>query len=108
MANAPEVYWTGNSGTQYRYWVYPIGTELADKPGNYIYAGTSADGKRWTALYVGETNSLERRLSNHEKEDCVKRHGATHIHAHASSSDERARRAEESDLLANRNPPCNN
>lgn len=42
----------------------------------------------------------------HEKRPGAVRHGATHIHAHGNK-DERARLAEEADLIASYNPPCN-
>ena len=99
------IIWPGASGKQYRYWIYPIGTSFKDSPGNYIFAKETSSG--WTPIYIGETDSLKDRLSNHEKMPCVKRHGGTHVHVHTSSSDEQTRRAEESDLLAKWDPPCN-
>ena len=83
-----------------------MNTSFKDEPGNYIFAKETSSGY-WTPIYIGETDSLKDRLSNHEKMPCVKRHGGTHVHVHTSSSDEQARRAEESDLLAKWDPPCN-
>jgi len=100
------IMWPGASGTKYKYWIHPINASFKDSPGNYIFAKeTSPD--RWTPIYIGETDSLKDRLSNHEKMPCVKRYGGTHIHAHISTADEKVRRAEESDLLAKWDPPCN-
>ncbi len=100
------IMWPGASGKEYKYWIYPIGTSFKDTPGNYIFAKETAPG-RWTPVYIGETDSLKDRLSNHEKMPCVQRHGGTHVHAHTSSADAKTRRAEESDLLAKWDPPCN-
>ena len=103
---AQTIMWPGASGKQYKYWIYPMNTSFKDLPGNYIFAKETSPGK-WTPIYIGETGSLKDRLSNHEKMPCVKRYGGTHVHTHASSEDEETRRAEESDLLAKWDPPCN-
>jgi len=95
------IIWEGASGKQYKYWIHDITTSFKDAPGNYIYAKETSPG-RWKPIYIGEAKSLEDRLtSNHEKLPCAKRNGATHIHAHTSSSDEEIRRAEEADLIEN-------
>jgi hypothetical protein len=100
------IMWPGASGKEYKYWIHSINTSFKDSPGNYIFSKETSRGY-WTPIYIGETDSLKKRLSNHEKMPCVKRYGGTHIHAHTSSSDEKVRRAEESDLLAKWDPPCN-
>ena len=96
-----EVIWTGKSGKRYTYEVHDLNTNWNDVPGNYIFAGLN-HRNRWAAAYIGETGSLKDRLSpieSHEKWPCAKRNGATHIHAHVSSSDAKVRRTEESDLI---------
>ncbi len=100
------IMWPGASGTEYKYWIFPIGTSFKDEPGNYIFAKKTAPDS-YTPIYIGETGSLKDRLSNHEKMPCVKRHGGTHIHVHTSSEDEKTRKVEESDLLKRWDPPCN-
>ena len=101
------ILWPGASGKQYNYWIYEIDTSFKDVPGNYIYA-KEASPNQWTPIYIGETESLQDRLtSSHEKLPCIKKHGGTHIHAHTSSSDENVRRAEEADLIEKWDPPCN-
>lgn len=100
------ILWSGASNKQYKYWIYDVNTSFKDEPGNYIYAKESSPG-RWSPIYIGETESLEDRLSNHPKLPCIRRHGGTHVHVHISSSDEEVRRAEEADLLEKWNPPCN-
>lgn len=100
------ILWPGALGKKYEYRIYPIDTTFKDVPGNYIYAKETSSGT-WTPIYIGETESLKDRLSNHEKMPCVKRNGGTHVHVHQSSSDAAVRRAEESDLLDKWDPPCN-
>jgi hypothetical protein len=100
------IMWPGASGKQYKYWIHPINTSFKGSPGNYIFAKETSP-ERWIPIYIGETDNIKERLSNHEKMPCVKRHGRTHVHIHNSSSAEELRRAEESDLIANWDPPCN-
>jgi hypothetical protein len=101
--------WTGASGRKYKYWVFPIsqiespGFEKA--PGNYIFA--KHIGQSAYPIYVGQTGDLGERFGDHHKMPCIRRNGATHIHAHKSSFDEDVRKAEERDLIAGCNPPCN-
>lgn len=102
---AQTVRWQGQSGRIYDYEVHPIGTTFVDKPGNYIFAAVSSG--TWKACYIGQTENLKDRLANHEKEPCAKRHGATHIHAHLTTSGEATRKAEEEDLIRLHRPPCN-
>ena len=72
---------------------------LLDPPHwNNIYSKESQPGY-WRPIYIGQTNSLETRLANHEKETCVVSHGATHIHTHTSTSNEAIRINEETDLI---------
>ncbi len=106
MSNAVTCTWVGESGTKYTYSIYKIGTDFIDCPGNYIFAFESSPGK-WTGCYIGQTSSLKSRCENHEKEPCAVKRGATHIQVHRSSADEKIRKAEEADLIANYLPPCN-
>lgn len=106
MTSANTIMWPGSSGKEYKYWIYAIGTDFNDAPGNYIFAKETSPG-RWSPIYIGETKSLKDRLPAHEKLPCVKRHGGTHVHAHVTQGGEKVRQAEESDLLANWDPPCN-
>jgi len=48
------------------------------------------------SCYIGQTENLNERLEEHEKEACAKTDmGPTHIHAHTNGSERLARRAEE-------------
>ena len=106
MADDPTINWSGKSSQTYQYYIYPIGTSLKAEPGNYIFAKETKPGY-WRPIYIGQTSNLAQRLGDHEKEECAKQNGATHIHAHLNSSGESARRAEESDLIAKWSPVCN-
>ena len=99
------VTWPGHSEKKYTYYVYKIGTPLKAAPGNYIFAKRTATG--WIPIYIGETSDLSERFDNHHKMPCIKRNGATHIHAHVNNSGVTARRAEESDLIKRWKPSCN-
>jgi hypothetical protein len=109
MADERTIMWSGISGKTYKYWIKPIGTSFKSEPGNYIFAKETSQ-QTWIAIYVGETDNLDRRLSNpdsHEKIGCVRRNGGTHIHAHTSSDNTTTRRGEEADIRDKWNPPCN-
>lgn len=100
------IMWSGSSGKKYKYWIYLISTSFKDSPGNYIFAKEISPGD-WKPIYIGETDSLLNRLSEHEKMRCVKLHRGKFVHVHIAPSDNETRRAEESDLLAKWDPPCN-
>jgi hypothetical protein len=106
MDNSPKCNWTGKSGQQYTYEIYLIAQTFREVPGNYIFAKEVAPG-RWEPTYIGQTENLNQRLGNHEKEACSKRNGATHIHAHVTNGGEAVRRSEERDLLLVYTTPCN-
>ena len=104
--NTPTCNWPGLSGNTYVYGMHRIGTAFLAVPGNYIFAKESNPGK-WTAVYVGQTNNLGERLTDHEREAAAIRHGATHIHVHTNHGGEAVRKAEEKDLILNLQPVCN-
>ena len=106
MNKAPTIKWNGQSGTEYQYWIYPIGTNFKKEAGNYIFAKQTTQN-HWSPCYIGQTENLDERLEDHEKETCAKRNGATHMHVHLNSGGEQARRAEEKDLILKWQPPCN-
>ena len=106
MSDERTIMWLGISGNQYKYWISPIGSSFKPVAGNYIFAKETSPSK-WTAIYVGETDNLARRLSDHEKLLCVRRNGGTHIHHHTSVDEGILRRKEESDIRDKWNQPCN-
>ena len=97
--------WVGASGTAYLYDVYDINTNWDDSGANYIFANLSSPIE-WTPVYIGQTRSLRDRLPNDNELPCIRRNGGSHVHIHHNSS-EQTRLAEEKDLLARHQTPCN-
>src|SRR6266581_1210234 len=106
MTETATIQWPGKSGTQYKYWIYPIGSSFKEEAGNYIFAKETKPGS-FSPAYIGQTKNLNQRLENHEKENCALRNGATHIHVHLTPAGEKARLAEERDLILRWQPVCN-
>lgn len=98
--------WVGISGMDYEYWVCPINANLADRPGNYIFATKTASDE-WQALYIGEADSLKFKARGHDGEESALSKGATHLHIHLRSVTEEEREIEVADLIAFNNPVCN-
>ena len=100
------VIWTGADGTRYAYEVFSPDIGWNDVSGNYIFA--KRVGTDWEAVYIGETESLKKRLGGgHEKWQAAKRYGATHVHAHTSNTARSVRTREESNLISNYEPAFN-
>ena len=106
MASERTIEWVGQSGTKYKYWIYDLDTKHDPVPANYVFAKETEKGK-FRPIYIGQTNDISERFDCHHKWPCIVKNGATHICAHKSSEDERERLAEESDLIKNYNPVCN-
>ena len=102
----PDIRWEGESGRRYGYWIHPIDAQFRKIAGNVIFARKTDKGE-WTPLYVGETRDFDEGLADPDKEDCARRHGATHAHVHFSSPSWQIRRAEKEDLVARWKPVCN-
>ena len=106
MIEPQTIKWQGQSGKEYTYWIYPRGTTFTgEQAGNYIHAKETKPNF-FTPVYIGQTNDLNRRLTNHEQQSCVDKNGATHLHVHANAS-EADRLAEEKDLILRWQPVCN-
>ena len=99
--------WEGISGKKYKYWIYDIGYDKFDPvPANYIFT-KEPKPRTHEPIYIGETEDISERFDYHHKIDCIRRNGATHIHAHKSNSDKEIRCLEESDLINKWKPICN-
>lgn len=97
--------WTMPSGKTYSYEPFPIGTKFASIAGNYIFAKQGQD-MRWYAVYIGQTNDLGERLTNHPKQACAVKNGATHILVKTNTS-KALREGEEADMISLCQPVCN-
>jgi hypothetical protein len=102
----PFVGWAGQSGIEYLYEIYPLGTPFKPASGNYIYAKQSADGG-WIPIYIAQTRDLHQRLEGRVSQDDAKASGATHIHVHYCTAGQAARCTEERDLILRWQPVCN-
>ena len=106
MARLATVIFTGQSGTEYEFEVYPRETTFNDVGGVYIFSERDSQ-KRHTVLYIGQTHSFEyRRLQYHEKWECAEPLGGNAICTYIEGSETQRLRIE-SDLIYAYNPPCN-
>jgi hypothetical protein len=100
------IYWKDKSGSIHRFWIYPRGTKFNEPcPGIYIYARETSPHK-WIPIYIGQTENVNVRLTNHEQQECVDQNGATHIHV-SIITPEKSRLAIEKDLIEQWKPVCN-
>jgi hypothetical protein len=99
VTSQPTCTWTGASGADYLYFIYPRHPEInAGQDGNYIYAKKNSEGK-WVPVYIGEGDLSKRATSDHHRMTCIDSKNATHVHLRINGRKE-DRRAEERDLLA--------
>jgi predicted GIY-YIG superfamily endonuclease len=107
MIQPTQITWPGKSGHKYTYYIFPRGVEFnPGQPGLYIFVKETRPGY-FKPVYIGQTQDLNERLSNHEKQAAVDRAGATHICARVNSAGEQSRLAEEKDLIDQWQPECN-
>jgi predicted GIY-YIG superfamily endonuclease len=100
--------WTGQSGTDYNFTVYPIGTSFRAVGAVYIFTKrTVSDGTAsHKFIYIGQTDDLSTRFDNHHKANCIARNGANCISVHMEDSEDQ-RLAIETDLCRLHDTPCN-
>lgn len=109
-ADTGIVVWTGASGVKYRTELDLIGACYKSRSGVYIFCSRMSDG-RWRPIYVGETSSFKRRLTDelerHHRWPSVAREGATHICTLHVPDGLAIREGIETDLRIHLDPPCN-
>ena len=99
MANDGKCMWVGESGAEYTYFIHPLPVNFdPNQEGNYIFSKKN-ENDQWVPIYIGEGDLAERVNDGHHRAACIKRKGATHVHAHLNPA-EVDRTAEEQDLLA--------
>lgn len=100
--------WFGQSGNTYRYWFLASleASAVQAVAGNYMFAKRLPNGN-FLPIYIGETEDLRARLSNHERWADAIRAGATHAMGHTTPTGEAPRKAEERDLIAKWQPVLN-
>lgn len=106
MAKAGTIKWIGQSDRKYEYDIHTLDTTHKAVPANYVFA-KQTEPNTYNPIYAGETGDISERFDNHHKMPCIIREGATHICTHTSSSDDKVRKAEESDIIERWHPPCN-
>ena len=102
----PFISWSGQSGAEYLYEIYPIRTPFKPQSGNYIYARQSEDGT-WIPIYIAQTRDLHKRLEGLVTVDDAMANGATHVHIHYCTAGQAARCTEERDLILRWQPALN-
>ena len=105
MADHSTCNWTGASGIEYTYYLWPLPADFSpDQNGNYIFSKKNAEGK-WVPVYIGEGDLADRVTDSHHQVSCIQNKSATHVHVHLNDND-KARKAEEADLLARYTNAC--
>lgn len=106
----PTILWHGQSGARYPFELYPIGVSFRDNPGVYIFCKVAANGN-WDAVYIGETQSFQGRLTDglaqHHQWVNIARCGATHICVMHVVGGLPLRERIETDLRRHIKTPCN-
>ena len=110
MPKLGTVTFTGASGTEYDFNVYPLETEFKKMGAVYFFTKRTkkSDGgyTHCKRIYVGETEDLSERFDNHHKMPCIERHGANCICTHRESSESKRLEIEQ-DLIDGYDPVCN-
>lgn len=79
---APLVTVRGACGAVYQFQLHPIGTQYLPRSGVYVFVKIGPQGQ-WIPIYIGETDSFQRRLYDglrlHHQWPGIVTHGATHI-----------------------------
>lgn len=94
----------GKTGRRYQFSVFNKDQEFLEIEAVYVFL--KFHEARPVPLYIGQTDNLKKRLSNHEKLLCVALNGYTHIAImHVPNGYERLQI--ETDLIHAYNTPCN-
>jgi len=102
-----KILFTGKSGREYEFWLYPLDVTFKELPGIYIWLKETKAGS-YRPLYIGQSQNLnDRHSGGHHKEDDVRLAGATHICAHVTSGTPTQRLLEERDLIEKYKPDFN-
>ncbi|MEY9281678.1 hypothetical protein [Bradyrhizobium yuanmingense] len=100
----------GASGAVYQFQLHSIGTPYLPRSGVYVFVKMGSNGK-WDPIYVGETSSFQRRLSDdlrlHHQWPGIVANRASHILTLHVPGSVTAREAIETDIRRITNTPCN-
>jgi hypothetical protein len=109
MTSLGKAKFKGESGNEYRFQVFPLGTRFRKASGIYLvaYRGRSNKGRaRHKVLYVGQTEDLSQPFRQHRKAQDLQQRGANCICVQSDASEE-SRLAKERDLVCRFSPVCN-
>jgi hypothetical protein len=100
-----RIAWIGQSGVKYTYNIFDFGTTFEATPANYIFAQEKLP-RQFVPIHIGQTRNLTDCYKIPQLA-CIQENGTTHICVHANLSGEKARLAEEADLINAYRPVCN-
>ena len=109
MAKLTTVSFTGKSGKKYSFDVYKFDTSWKDVSAVYIVTHAkpkSNGGHTHSVIYIGQTDNLKERFSNHNKQKCFEENEANRL-CILMEQDEKTRLSIESDLIDLHDTPCN-
>ena len=89
--------WLGDSGAEYKFFVYERHPDVPSRPGIFIYAKKN-DEDLWVPIYVGHGDLSVRGTNDSELLARIDAKGATHVHLRLNSL-EIARQGEVADIL---------
>ncbi len=109
MASLGKAMFKGDSGKQYRFRVFPLGTRFRKISGVYLIACRAHGhdgGHRHKILYVGHTEDFSQPLEGHRKSEALAQLGANCICVQSDTS-AKSRLEKERDLVATFSPAGN-
>jgi hypothetical protein len=98
----------GKSGNEYPFNVYTFDTNFSEVGAVYIVTKRikSEETYNHSFIYIGQTDNLKERFTNHHKQTCFEKNNANCICTHQEDN-EKTRLVVESDLINANNTPCN-
>jgi predicted GIY-YIG superfamily endonuclease len=98
----------GESGEEITFEVYPFNSAWPEVGAVYLVTKRekSDSDHTHTIIYIGQTDNLKNRFSEHHKAECFEENDANCVCIHRDAQ-EKSRLAKEKDLLGARSPDCN-
>jgi len=108
MAKIADALFLGVSGTQYTFEAYSMDTAFDNVGAVYIFTRRTVTNNiaSHKCLYIGQTDRLKDRISNHDKRKCLEANDANCICLYREDN-EGLRIDKETDLRKNYKTPCN-
>jgi hypothetical protein len=104
MSHTSTVTLTGKSPKTYLFYCYPLNSTFAKAEGLYLFSKLA--GNTHNLVYLGMTQDLSSRFTDHHKEECIDDKGANTISIHWLSGKQTLLDAE-TDILGNYSFACN-